>query len=195
WYWAQTRDKASHSPIPIPLGYRGHVTCLERKQLKLEHAEDGLGDFSLKDGPRPGRPWDTSDKMLRSIFDVKDAPRKGKPVVENVDKITEIIEVDRLIEFPSAKPWPNGMKSTHFLNGWCLGMRNGSHTTILCESDHGQSALRQLKRWQTRTNGQEGSTVHLVGLERNHLLGDASAWPNTKFRSLLSTTGPFEASD
>ncbi|GFU14691.1 hypothetical protein TNCV_746701 [Trichonephila clavipes] len=62
------------------------------------------------------------------------------------------------------------MKSTHFLNGWCLGMRNGSYTTILCESDHGQSALRQLKRWQTRTNGQEGSTVHLVELERNHLL-------------------------
>ncbi|GFW52877.1 retrovirus-related Pol polyprotein from transposon 17.6 [Trichonephila clavipes] len=24
WYWARTRDKASHSPIPIPLGYRGH---------------------------------------------------------------------------------------------------------------------------------------------------------------------------
>ncbi|GFW93819.1 histone-lysine N-methyltransferase SETMAR [Trichonephila clavipes] len=33
------------------------------------------------------------------------------------------------------------------------------------------------------TNGQEGSIVYLVGLERNHLLGDASAWPNTKFRS------------
>ncbi|GFS68996.1 histone-lysine N-methyltransferase SETMAR [Trichonephila clavipes] len=28
-------------------------------------------------------------------FDVKDAPRTGKPVVENVDKITEIIDVDR----------------------------------------------------------------------------------------------------
>ncbi|GFT41922.1 hypothetical protein TNCV_1667691 [Trichonephila clavipes] len=23
WYWARTRDKASHDPIPIPLGYRG----------------------------------------------------------------------------------------------------------------------------------------------------------------------------
>ncbi|GFW62601.1 histone-lysine N-methyltransferase SETMAR [Trichonephila clavipes] len=29
------------------------------------------------------------------IFDVKGAPRTGRPVVENVDKITEIIEVDR----------------------------------------------------------------------------------------------------
>ncbi|GFW33237.1 histone-lysine N-methyltransferase SETMAR [Trichonephila clavipes] len=29
------------------------------------------------------------------IFDVKDAPRTDRPVVENVDKITEIIEVDR----------------------------------------------------------------------------------------------------
>ncbi|GFU12973.1 hypothetical protein TNCV_1457021 [Trichonephila clavipes] len=24
WYWARTRDKASHDPIPITLGYRGH---------------------------------------------------------------------------------------------------------------------------------------------------------------------------
>ncbi|GFU18146.1 histone-lysine N-methyltransferase SETMAR [Trichonephila clavipes] len=40
---------------------------------------------------------------------------------------------------------------------------------------------------QIRTNGQEGSTAYLVGLERNHLLGVASAWRNTKFRSLLST--------
>ncbi|GFS95369.1 hypothetical protein TNCV_409561 [Trichonephila clavipes] len=31
------------------------------------------------------------------IFDVKDAPQKGKPVAENVDKITEIIEFDRLV--------------------------------------------------------------------------------------------------
>ncbi|GFX37229.1 hypothetical protein TNCV_995041 [Trichonephila clavipes] len=46
-----------------------------------------------------------------------------------------------------------------------------------------------------RINGKEGSTVYLMELERNHLLGIASAWPNTKFRSLLSTTGPFEASD
>ncbi|GFS68479.1 histone-lysine N-methyltransferase SETMAR [Trichonephila clavipes] len=35
-------------------------------------------------------------RQFRSgIFDVKDAPRRGRPVVENVDKITEIIEVDR----------------------------------------------------------------------------------------------------
>ncbi|GFV83877.1 hypothetical protein TNCV_387851 [Trichonephila clavipes] len=25
WYWARARDKASHDPIPIPLGYRGHL--------------------------------------------------------------------------------------------------------------------------------------------------------------------------
>ncbi|GFW59202.1 hypothetical protein TNCV_2781331 [Trichonephila clavipes] len=32
---------------------------------------------------------------FRGIFDVQDAPRIGRPVIENVDKITEIIEVDR----------------------------------------------------------------------------------------------------
>ncbi|GFV94645.1 histone-lysine N-methyltransferase SETMAR [Trichonephila clavipes] len=35
------------------------------------------------------------------IFDVKDAPRTGRRVVENVDKITEIIEVDRHVSSPS----------------------------------------------------------------------------------------------
>ncbi|GFU89218.1 histone-lysine N-methyltransferase SETMAR [Trichonephila clavipes] len=35
-------------------------------------------------------------RQFRSgIFDFKDAPHSGRPVVENVDKITEIIEVDR----------------------------------------------------------------------------------------------------
>ncbi|GFT58606.1 guanine nucleotide-binding protein G(o) subunit alpha [Trichonephila clavipes] len=34
-------------------------------------------------------------RFRSGIFDVKDAPRTGRPFVENVDKITEIIEVDR----------------------------------------------------------------------------------------------------
>ncbi|GFU27690.1 histone-lysine N-methyltransferase SETMAR [Trichonephila clavipes] len=34
-------------------------------------------------------------RFRSGIFDVKDAPRPGRPVVENIDKITEIIEVDR----------------------------------------------------------------------------------------------------
>ncbi|GFW06859.1 uncharacterized protein TNCV_3289581 [Trichonephila clavipes] len=28
WYWTRTRDKASHGPIPIPLGYRSHENSL-----------------------------------------------------------------------------------------------------------------------------------------------------------------------
>ncbi|GFU20709.1 histone-lysine N-methyltransferase SETMAR [Trichonephila clavipes] len=34
-------------------------------------------------------------RFRSGIFDVKDAHRTSRPVVENVDKITEIIEVDR----------------------------------------------------------------------------------------------------
>ncbi|GFT87827.1 histone-lysine N-methyltransferase SETMAR [Trichonephila clavipes] len=37
----------------------------------------------------------------QGIFDVKDAPRTGRPVVENVDKTTEIIEVDRHVSSSS----------------------------------------------------------------------------------------------
>ncbi|GFV70234.1 histone-lysine N-methyltransferase SETMAR [Trichonephila clavipes] len=36
-------------------------------------------------------------RFRSGIFDIKDAPRTGRPVVKNVDKITEIIEVDRLV--------------------------------------------------------------------------------------------------
>ncbi|GFW19693.1 uncharacterized protein TNCV_1605841 [Trichonephila clavipes] len=38
------------------------------------------------------------------IFDVKDAPRTGRPVDENVNKITEIIEVDRHVSSRSITP-------------------------------------------------------------------------------------------
>ncbi|GFW83698.1 histone-lysine N-methyltransferase SETMAR [Trichonephila clavipes] len=34
-------------------------------------------------------------RFCSGILDVKDTPRTSRPVVENVDKITEIIEVDR----------------------------------------------------------------------------------------------------
>ncbi|GFW94575.1 histone-lysine N-methyltransferase SETMAR [Trichonephila clavipes] len=35
-------------------------------------------------------------RQFRSgIFDVKDVPRTGRSIVDNVDKITEIIEIDR----------------------------------------------------------------------------------------------------
>ncbi|GFW60369.1 histone-lysine N-methyltransferase SETMAR, partial [Trichonephila clavipes] len=36
-------------------------------------------------------------RFRSDIFDVKDAPRASRPVDENVDKITEIIEVDRYV--------------------------------------------------------------------------------------------------
>ncbi|GFW94399.1 histone-lysine N-methyltransferase SETMAR [Trichonephila clavipes] len=34
-------------------------------------------------------------RFRSGIFDVKDAPHTGRPIIENFDKITEIIEVDR----------------------------------------------------------------------------------------------------
>ncbi|GFU34587.1 histone-lysine N-methyltransferase SETMAR [Trichonephila clavipes] len=36
-------------------------------------------------------------RFCSGIFDAKNAPRTGRPIVENVNKITEIIEVDRLV--------------------------------------------------------------------------------------------------
>ncbi|GFT41813.1 hypothetical protein TNCV_1666761 [Trichonephila clavipes] len=61
WYWARTCDKASHGPIPIPLGYRGHkriswksayrsvlfhdTSCLENLPLILSKGLTGDGKF------------------------------------------------------------------------------------------------------------------------------------------------------
>ncbi|GFS88096.1 hypothetical protein TNCV_764761 [Trichonephila clavipes] len=48
WYWARTRDKASHDRMPIPLGYRGHfsvcgVTC------RRFGCGDGIREEGLRD--------------------------------------------------------------------------------------------------------------------------------------------------
>ncbi|GFW54914.1 hypothetical protein TNCV_2655531 [Trichonephila clavipes] len=50
-------------------------------------------------------------RQFRSgIFDVKDAPCSVRPVVENVDKITEIIEVDRHV---SSRRIAQELKTNH----------------------------------------------------------------------------------
>ncbi|GFW80152.1 histone-lysine N-methyltransferase SETMAR [Trichonephila clavipes] len=41
-------------------------------------------------------------RFRSGVIDVKDAPLTGRPVVENVDKITEIIEVDRHVNSHSS---------------------------------------------------------------------------------------------
>ncbi|GFY18989.1 HTH_48 domain-containing protein [Trichonephila clavipes] len=43
-------------------------------------------------------------------FDIKNAPHTGRPVVENVNKILEIIEVDRLV---SSRSIAQGLKIDH----------------------------------------------------------------------------------
>ncbi|GFW71296.1 transposable element Tcb1 transposase [Trichonephila clavipes] len=41
WYWARTRDKASHDPIPTPLGYRGHTIVAKRNRRVTSTASIG----------------------------------------------------------------------------------------------------------------------------------------------------------
>ncbi|GFV74401.1 uncharacterized protein TNCV_5128431 [Trichonephila clavipes] len=43
WYWARTCDKASHSPIPIPLGYRGR-----KKSRREETVAPTTSDYNLR---------------------------------------------------------------------------------------------------------------------------------------------------
>ncbi|GFS51636.1 hypothetical protein TNCV_550281 [Trichonephila clavipes] len=61
WYWARTRDKASHGPIPIPLGYRGHMSR-----------------------PRPN----TINNHLPHLVEIRPSI---EPVCENVSQVAEIM--------------------------------------------------------------------------------------------------------
>ncbi|GFX75129.1 histone-lysine N-methyltransferase SETMAR [Trichonephila clavipes] len=49
-------------------------------------------------------------RFRSDIFYVKDARRRGRPVFENVDKITELIEVNRLV---STRSIAQGLKIDH----------------------------------------------------------------------------------
>ncbi|GFV45736.1 uncharacterized protein TNCV_2409191 [Trichonephila clavipes] len=40
WYWARTRDKASHGPIPIPLGYRGRRALFKVPSMRTRSDRD-----------------------------------------------------------------------------------------------------------------------------------------------------------
>ncbi|GFV56869.1 uncharacterized protein TNCV_146211 [Trichonephila clavipes] len=53
---------------------------------------------------------------IRDIFDVKDAPRTCRPFVENVDKITEIFEVDRYV---SSRSIAQELKTDHKTDLYC----------------------------------------------------------------------------
>ncbi|GFW68978.1 histone-lysine N-methyltransferase SETMAR [Trichonephila clavipes] len=147
----------------------------------------------------------------------------GRPVVKNVDKITEIIEVGRHVSSRSIaqelkidhKTVLKHLRKAGFkrkLHVWVphqLTPKNMMDRISICEALAKRNEIDPfLKRmvtgdekwvtydnivrkrsWskcgkaaqnggQTRANGQEGSTANLV--ERNHLLGVASAWSNTK---------------
>ncbi|XP_078032684.1 histone-lysine N-methyltransferase SETMAR-like [Augochlora pura] len=67
--------------------------CAVAKELKQagrtwhRRLDDKLKGYGLNSN--------NADTFRSGIFDVKNVPRTGRPVVENVHKITEIIEVDR----------------------------------------------------------------------------------------------------
>ncbi|GFV43205.1 histonelysine Nmethyltransferase SETMARlike [Trichonephila clavipes] len=70
---------------------------------QFRHGTGGKGNFLQPPSPvvsavtacKTFGPTDLMITYSEGIFDVKNTPRTGRPVIKNVDKITEIIEVDR----------------------------------------------------------------------------------------------------
>ncbi|GFT27278.1 hypothetical protein TNCV_5140681 [Trichonephila clavipes] len=67
------------------------------KWLPTEKIWSSKYDVTLAALPIFRQVWMKPQYTVRGIFDVKDAPHTDKPVVKNVNKITETMEVDRLV--------------------------------------------------------------------------------------------------
>ncbi|GFV64206.1 histone-lysine N-methyltransferase SETMAR [Trichonephila clavipes] len=76
----------SDSLPQINLGVQGENACQAAEIVKGVYGADTVTTNYVQFWFR---------RFRSGIFDVKDAPRKGRPTIENVDKITEIIDVDR----------------------------------------------------------------------------------------------------
>ncbi|GFU97984.1 histone-lysine N-methyltransferase SETMAR [Trichonephila clavipes] len=184
---------------------------------------------------------EASFRRFRSgTFDAKDAPRTGRPLVKNVDKIPEIIEVDRhvgscciahklQIDQKTALSHLRKVGFKKKLHVWVprhsplKDMMNGiSICEALAKRNEIDPFLNRMVtgdvKWVSHCNivqkrswskcveaaqmlakpGLTASKVLLCiwwGWKGIIFLGVASAWANTKLRSLLSTAGPFEARD
>ncbi|GFU88115.1 histonelysine Nmethyltransferase SETMARlike [Trichonephila clavipes] len=134
---------------------------------------------------RRKRSWPLYLKLPKGIFDVNDAPRTGRPVFENIDKIPEIIEVDRHVSSRS------------------IAQELKIDIEIVLSHLRKVGFKKKLHIWVSHQSTPKNMTDRISLCEtlarRNEinqfLKRVTSTWPNTKFRSLLSTTGPFEASE
>ncbi|GFU24480.1 histone-lysine N-methyltransferase SETMAR [Trichonephila clavipes] len=147
-------------------------------------------------------------RFRSDIFDVKDAPHTVRPVIENVDKITEIIEVDRHVSSRSIaqklkiddKTVLNYLRKVGFkkkLDVWVphqLTPKNMMGRISICEAKRNEIGpfLKRMvtedEKWVTYD--------HIVRKRSWSKRGEAAqtvAKPG--LRSLLSTTEPFEVSD
>ncbi|GFY28570.1 histone-lysine N-methyltransferase SETMAR [Trichonephila clavipes] len=82
---------------PCSTRIRTTTICVNNQVLIGDRAVGSLVVRASDSRPENLSSMPDATKYPPSIFDVKDAPRTGRPVVENVDKITEIIKVDRLV--------------------------------------------------------------------------------------------------
>ncbi|GFT50417.1 hypothetical protein TNCV_1004191 [Trichonephila clavipes] len=76
WYWARTCDKASHSQIPIPLGYRGLNEEAERTERPIRRLSKVMYGNTCAD-----MQVDVMGECLSSIKHVVGEQLSGGPVV------------------------------------------------------------------------------------------------------------------
>ncbi|GFT49529.1 histone-lysine N-methyltransferase SETMAR [Trichonephila clavipes] len=126
------------------------------------------GIFDVKDAPRTGRPTVEKVGKITEIIEVdrhvsshsmaQELKFDHKIVLSHLHKVgfkkklhvwvphqlTPKNIMDRISICEALAKWN---EIDPFLKWMVTGMRNGSHTTILCENDCGESTVKQLKRW------------------------------------------------
>ncbi|GFU58544.1 putative LOC100569746 [Trichonephila clavipes] len=102
WYWDRTRDQASHDPIPIPLGYRGHFGSVNwpPRSYDLTRLDYFLWGYvkSLVYADKPQTLDHLEDNIRRVIADIR--PQMLKKVIENWTSRLDYIRASRGSHMP-----------------------------------------------------------------------------------------------
>ncbi|GFW23426.1 histone-lysine N-methyltransferase SETMAR [Trichonephila clavipes] len=90
-------------------------------------------------------------RFRSGIFDVKDASRTGRPIVENVDKITELIEVDRHELLPHGQTLNSDLYCQQLDRFKLANARIGQQKRFCVPSDNARphtSVMSRQKLWE-----------------------------------------------
>ncbi|GFS62226.1 uncharacterized protein TNCV_477451 [Trichonephila clavipes] len=95
WYWARTRDKASHDPMPIPLGYRGlwwSSNCVpwNPEVLRVKIISRNVSPSEQEEDERRPMPTSVIKDLLKKWADVRVMVLEWHPNQADVSRVGDL---------------------------------------------------------------------------------------------------------